>query len=373
MMHRQGPLQGISDIISDILTALAPWRVLERARVKAFSQGLPRTALCARGWPPLAVTAKAGISESCELWLEVVGFCVSFLLHTVLIFSMALCVATQPNIGTPFVIHMQSVTADVHAACDEWEIQDEPREQPHGQEVDPEATGESMASFPRIEEPPTLEHGLELENFTVDLESPAIGNAGVLNMPDAGALLAEVFPGKNGEASHAHRGKAAVEFYGVKATGQRFVFVTDCSGSMEGPPLQQVKEQLRKSISDLPTHAEFCVVFFNHAAIAMPSSDCVQATPDNIHRFLDWADQVQSSGGTDPSGALQLALALKPSVVFLLTDGHFELAPTLRVIGSTNTLPPVQIHTIAIGDRTAEPLLRRIAEDTNGNYRYVPK
>lgn len=59
---------------------------------------------------------------------------------------------------------------------------------------------------------------------------------------------------------------AHIAFYGVKATGRRFVFVTDCSGSMNGPPLQRLKRQLREAIAALPPRAEFYIVFFQRRA-----------------------------------------------------------------------------------------------------------
>lgn len=164
---------------------------------------------------------------------------------------------------------------------------------------------------------------------------------------------------------------ADVDFYGVKATGRRFVFVTDCSGSMDGQPLVRLKEQLRASIDGLPKEIEFFIVFFNEGAIPMPAPRCVRATPANTARYLAWVDAILAGGGTDPSRAMIAALGLKPNAIFLLTDGEFVAEPTLQAILHLNADRRVQINTIAIGNHLAEPTLQRIAAEHRGAYRFV--
>jgi len=165
---------------------------------------------------------------------------------------------------------------------------------------------------------------------------------------------------------------AEVEFYGVKASGRRFVFVTDCSGSMDGYPLLRLKEQLHAVLGDLPARIEFFIVFFNHGPIPLPVKGCLAATDAHKRRALAWVDAIQADGGTDPSQALAIALALEPSVVFLLTDGMFPPEPAFQAIAQRNRGRRAQINTIAIGQQGAEPVLRRIAAENRGDYRFVP-
>ena len=56
---------------------------------------------------------------------------------------------------------------------------------------------------------------------------------------------------------------ATTSFYGVRGTGNRFAFVCDVSGSMDGAPFQRLMRELQESITRLPPHAQFYVVFFN--------------------------------------------------------------------------------------------------------------
>lgn len=107
--------------------------------------------------------------------------------------------------------------------------------------------------------------------------------------------------GRKGDGLQAEGIGAEVALYGVKASGRRFIFVTDCARSMHGPSLQRLKGQCRKTISDLHAEAEFYIVFFHDHAIPMASSTCPQATPQQLRTHLFWADRVQSVGVTDPA------------------------------------------------------------------------
>ena len=189
---------------------------------------------------------------------------------------------------------------------------------------------------------------------------------------DVGSLLAMIGGGAEGDGPDADGLGATIGFYGVKASGRRFVFVTDCSSSMSGYPFERLKDELRSSINGLPQNAEFFIVFFNSGALPMPAQEMVRATPKHKRTYLDWVDQVPSDGGTDPSAAIEIALGLKPSVVFLLTDGAFSPEPTFTVIKQRNRHRQSQIYTIAIGQRAAEQVLQRIAKENKGTYRFVP-
>lgn len=68
---------------------------------------------------------------------------------------------------------------------------------------------------------------------------------------------------------------------------------------------------------------------------------------------------------------MEVALALKPSVMVLLTDGIFQAKPTEAVIRSSNRVRGVRINTIAIGERGAEPVLRRIVKENKGPYTFI--
>jgi hypothetical protein len=123
------------------------------------------------------------------------------------------------------------------------------------------------------------------------------------------------------------------QFFGLATEGQSFVYVLDCSLSMNHPHdsefktrFRRLKQEVVNSVTSLRPDQQFFIVFFNHEAIPMPTDRLVSAAPENLHHFLTWMDQVPARGDTDPTAALQLALRLQPDVLYFLTDGSFSPA-----------------------------------------------
>lgn len=120
-------------------------------------------------------------------------------------------------------------------------------------------------------------------------------------------------------------------FFGLTSEGKSFVYVLDCSLSMNHPHDSDAKTRFRKmklelanSLSPLRPDQEFFIIFFNHAAIPMPAERLVSAAPENQQHFLAWVDEVPAFGDTDPTAALAMALRMRPDVIYFLTDGCFS-------------------------------------------------
>ena len=120
-------------------------------------------------------------------------------------------------------------------------------------------------------------------------------------------------------------------FFGMATAGKSFVYVLDCSLSMNHPHDSDAKTRFRKmklelanSLSQLRPDQEFFIVFFNHEALPMPAERMVSAAPANQQHFLEWAEQVPAYGDTDPTAALMLAMRMRPDVIYFLTDGCFS-------------------------------------------------
>lgn len=141
-------------------------------------------------------------------------------------------------------------------------------------------------------------------------------------------------------------------FFGLAAEGKTFVYVLDCSLSMNHPHdseartrFGRLKLELLNSISQLKPDQSFFIVFFNHEAIPMPADHLVSAVPENLQHYLGWMAQVQARGDTDPTAALQLALRLRPDVIYFLTDGCFSR--DANDIVQAIKQPKTVIHTFA--------------------------
>lgn len=166
-----------------------------------------------------------------------------------------------------------------------------------------------------------------------------------------------------------------VGFFGTSARGKSFVFVVDCSGSMQGSRFERAIKELRKSVLQLEPDQKFQIVFFNDQALTFIHSTygnkLIPATRVERKEVFDWIDKQSAQGGTVPDDALKRALALEPDVIFFLTDADRVPREVRTLIQDHNTHGST-VHTIAFGHRGGETLMQGIAADHHGRYRFVP-
>ncbi len=119
-------------------------------------------------------------------------------------------------------------------------------------------------------------------------------------------------------------------FFGDTLTGQRFVFVLDCSRSMNHPHdsiaktrFKRLKMELVRTVAGMSADQEFFFLFFNDEPLAMPASMPVLASDAAKQRYLSWMQPLRADGNTEPTRAMQIALRFRPDVIFFLTDGSF--------------------------------------------------
>lgn len=168
-------------------------------------------------------------------------------------------------------------------------------------------------------------------------------------------------------------------FFGITPpAASRVVFVVDNSRSMNHPHdsefktrFRRVKFELLKCIVELQPSQSFYVVFFSNEITPMPGSSLQSAHPLLRAPFLEWIGKAESGGGpTDPRPALKLAMQLQPDVICLLTDGEFARGVNRQI--ESFRQDRIQIHTFAIGDTLGEEILKAIAANNRGEYRFVP-
>jgi hypothetical protein len=166
-------------------------------------------------------------------------------------------------------------------------------------------------------------------------------------------------------------------FFGRRITGQRVVYVVDCSQSMNHPHpgpgknrLGRVKLELINSVRALAATQKFFIVFFNDRPLPMPTDRLVEANDATKLKYLRWMVDVKADGHTDPALALLMALKLNPDTIYFLTDGDFR--PTIVREVAVSNRKGVKIHTVGFTQDRGEKLLRTIAEQNGGTYHYVP-
>lgn len=167
-------------------------------------------------------------------------------------------------------------------------------------------------------------------------------------------------------------GGGGASFFGLEASGNKFVFVVDRSGSMrDGFRLEAAKAELIRVVSGMDRTMKFFIIFYNTRFEKMPAEGLVGATEDNRKTYLDWVRRIGATGNTDPTDAMLEALSLKPDAIWLLSDGLFPVQAA-TVIRQKNPGARVQIHTIALHDDGGKDILAKIAEENRGHYKFVP-
>jgi hypothetical protein len=180
----------------------------------------------------------------------------------------------------------------------------------------------------------------------------------------------------------------SVQFFGVKAAGNTFCYVVDVSPSMKKDnAFAAAKAELVRSLSLLKSKQRFYISFFGGEIERLKLSGRdeelypVYATPENLQKALVWIDRVRvQEKGLPPNIALNEAIKMDPDGIFLLFDGAttVDVAAYLRKANRSDDLisgntPSVPIHTIGFYTQEFEALMKRIAMENNGIYRFVPK
>ena len=160
-------------------------------------------------------------------------------------------------------------------------------------------------------------------------------------------------------------------FFGVRAQGQVFIYVVDCSGSMiDESRLTRAKIELRRSVNALQAPQRFQVIFYNDEPIPMPGLLPKAADFPSKDQLLQWLRLIEPDGRTDPRSALGLALSLRPDAIFLLSDGEFPEGTAAAVTKKNPRKIP--IHCIDLGSGDTAEQLKQIARESGGQYKWRP-
>lgn len=160
---------------------------------------------------------------------------------------------------------------------------------------------------------------------------------------------------------------------------REIVYLIDTSGSMSGESMQQAKEAVRYSLSQLQPRDTFQVIQFNSKPSAM-SHKVIAASSSNISRALTYVDGLQSNGGTEVAAALELAFAshsrkdsraiARLRQIVLLTDGSVgNEANLFKLIAEK--LADSRLFTIGIGSSPNGYFMREAAHIGRGSFTYI--
>jgi hypothetical protein len=171
--------------------------------------------------------------------------------------------------------------------------------------------------------------------------------------------------------------------FGVSGSGSSFVYVFDRSDSMngyDGRPLRAAKAELIRSLKTLTDRQQFQIVFYNDqpkpfTLAGLPLS-MVSGDPSHVQLAEGYVRSIRAFGGTEHESALKMALRMGPDVIFFLTDARIPRLSEveMREIKSRADSVGATIHCIEFGSEpaaSADSFLRELAEQNQGQYRYV--
>ena len=299
---------------------------------------------------PLAGTPIEEIEDAERVWRrrreKILSAAVALAVHVVLIGLLALIVVGRPTAG-------DSLGNEVAIA----ELPGETLTQNEEGSLDPAAVAEVVQAD---------------ELTPIEIELPTDSSLDALAMP-------EVMPGSAGPGGDGldlrppgTSGGGKLSFMGVEGSGSRFLIIADASDSMAGPKLEYVKAEILKTLGDLQPGSKFYVIFFATTAVPMPGNRWASGRTQAL-KAATWIRSIQTMGGTEPLPAFELAFRMepKPDTIFFMTDGLFSANVPSEVAKLNSGRKKVTIHAISFIERSAEPLLRRIAEQSGGQYRHV--
>jgi len=171
-------------------------------------------------------------------------------------------------------------------------------------------------------------------------------------------------------------GSGGASFFGVEAQGNRFAYIVDISGSMQGARIIKLQNELAKSIDAMLETSAFIVVPFETDSEPLGKK---VAWRDANNAGKSWARNeiagMVTRGGTQPFPAFQIVfteLRPRPDAIYFMTDGEFD-EETVRLIAELNSRLRIPIHCICYASADGEKNLKKIAKDSRGTYTFVPE
>ena len=152
--------------------------------------------------------------------------------------------------------------------------------------------------------------------------------------------------------------------------------VLDHSGSMNGTPLNQVKEAANRIVESLSPSDRLSIVVFDHKAkVLVPNAPV--ADPVEVKSKLYG---LKASGGTCIDDGLKLGIEECAkgkqdtiSQIFLLTDGENEHGDDMRCLklAELSADYSITLNSLGFGDHWNQDVLERIADAGNGSLTYI--
>ncbi|HEX4130779.1 MAG TPA: hypothetical protein VHZ24_12110 [Pirellulales bacterium] len=207
-----------------------------------------------------------------------------------------------------------------------------------------------------------------------------VGNFAGLLTPLGGGKSEGKGAGKGIEDGKALMKPVTTKFLGSSATGERFAFVIDKSTSSSAEIYDVARFELLRTLSTMKPYHKFYVVFFSEDTLPMFSpaveKDMLTATPANVEKLGKWVATIERlKGGSGLRPAFDACLAVKPNVIYFLTDGLMS-EKSVEYISSNCAAAKIPVNVIGFKPKygSAEEGLKNlktIAERTKGTATFM--
>lgn len=167
-----------------------------------------------------------------------------------------------------------------------------------------------------------------------------------------------------------NRGKGSPDPVFPTRAAKRVVFLIDKSGSMFDF-FDHLRVHLAQVVTDMKPYQKFELIFFDERAEAWQGR-LVNASGGRKRAASRFMNGIVTNGQTKPDRAIRMALALKPDLMFILSDGEFD-AKVVSLIAKLNKGRKTQINTLYAHEHEGGRAdnLRRIAQENRGRYRRI--
>ena len=153
------------------------------------------------------------------------------------------------------------------------------------------------------------------------------------------------------------------------------VFTSEGAKVASVTPLQSAKTELIRSLSDLNARQRFHVLFYNHEMWALDTGRArgklVPATERNKAAARAFVESIYGHGNTYHVKPLEVAIRMKPDVIFLLTDGEEKDDPSPAQVTALTRLndgqTKINVVQFCYKPRTQSTLIE-LANDNGGRH-----
>ncbi len=264
-------------------------------------------------------------------------------------------------------------------------------------EVSAPPEDEAMQPTIELSEPQVSSPGLDLvlTANTASFAMPASPQVvrGIGNILDG--KVAELGKGLSRGMGGGKPGGTAMSFFGTKAKASSVVFVVDVSGSMiSGEKSVKtygvLEKEIARVIRSLNAQSRFGIVVFSRDALRY-KEELIRANNEEKERAMNWLRKLSPERGRDRNATeeerefhhgtradrgLDEAFAMKPDVIFFVSDGEpTGKRPTeilQQVIEAQKPLEsPVIINAVAYLADSGLAFMKELAKQTRGEYREV--